>query len=93
MSPHWCLHMASDTPENVARFATKPDVLHSRQLAVIGLFGPDTDLRALVRMPSGRIKQVAPGNRLAQGQVIAIDRKGLLISRQGQTQRLPLLAD
>lgn len=85
--------MAADTPENVARFATEPDVLHSRQLTVIGLYGPETDLRAMVRMPSGRIKQIAPGNRLAHGEVVAIDRKGLLISRHGQTQRLPLLSD
>lgn len=85
--------MASDTPENVARIATEPHVLRDRKLTLIGLFGPDSDLRALVRLPSGRIKEVAPGNRLSVGQVIAIDRKGLLLSRNGETARLPVLSN
>lgn len=83
--------MVSKTPENVARLATQSDALSSGQLVLIGLFGPDDALTAMVRLPSGRIRQVKVGSNLASGRVVAIDHKGLVIERRGTTVRLSVL--
>ena len=83
--------MTAPTPENVAEHATQTDVLDAG-LALLGLFGPEENLKALLRMPSGRIREITPGTKLSQGTVVAIDHEGLVLSRGNKTHRLRMLA-
>lgn len=81
---------AGSRPATVADLATTPQALDEGELALIGLTGGAKGYRALVRMPGGRIKPVAPGARIAWGQVVAIDENGLLFQRNGETRRITL---
>lgn len=84
--------MTPSTPDNVAEFATQTDVLRTG-LALLGLFGPEDNLKALLRMPSGRIREITLGTRLSQGTVIAIDHNGLVLSKGNSTHRLTVLSN
>lgn len=81
---------AGATPAAVAAKATIPGVLALGEVTVIGVFGPESALRALIRMPGGRIREVERGARLSIGAVAGIDRKGVMIQRGGKTRRLAL---
>lgn len=81
---------AGETPANVADIATEPKALDHRGLALIGVTGNAGAFRALVRLPSGRVKQVEPGEKLAAGQVVAIDETGLMLQKNGRTKRLAM---
>lgn len=78
------------TPPNVARLATRDRALTLNDTAVIGIFGPETDLRALVRDRGGRIRRMGPGQRLDGGRIRAIDAAGILIEGGGDLRRLDL---
>lgn len=79
---------AGRTPARVAATATARGVLDRNRLTLIGIMGPASAPRALVRLPGGRIKEVAPGDRLSQGRVLAIDADGLVLQSGGGTRRL-----
>ncbi len=81
---------AGATPANVAEHATQRDVLTHGKLNVLGIFGTDDDLQALVRMPGGRVRRVSKGTRLAAGKVVAIDAGGLMVLKGGRSRRIAL---
>ncbi|TDE40807.1 hypothetical protein [Antarcticimicrobium sediminis] len=81
---------AGQTPATVADLATTPQVLDDHEMTLIGLVGGDQGFRALVRLRGGRIKQVTPGTQIAWGRVVAIDEKGILFQRNGETRRITL---
>jgi Tfp pilus assembly protein PilP len=65
-------------------------VLTLRKLNLLGIFGTDNDLRALVRLPGGRVRQVRTGTRLAAGKVVAIDAEGLILLKGTRSTRIAL---
>ena len=81
---------AGATPANVAAQATIAAVLERNDVSLIGLFGKDSDLNAMVRLPGGRIETVRAGDRLAHGRVVGIDANGVMVQRNGKTRRLAL---
>lgn len=81
---------APETSEMVARKATQSSALKHHSLSLLGLFGSNGNLSAMVRLPSGRVKTVRPGNRLAHGKVIGIDSSGIVLEKSGRTQRLEM---
>ncbi|MEX0319140.1 MAG: hypothetical protein AB3N21_14370 [Ruegeria sp.] len=70
--------------------ATQKGALSRNAVSVLGVFGPDSDLRALMRLSSGRVKEVKPGSRVASGTVVAIDKTGVLLRQSGQTRRIDI---
>ncbi len=80
----------SETSSYVAAQATQKDVVRTDQTLVLGVFGHDSALTALVRMPSGRVQKITPGKRLNGRVVRAIDKNGIVVQKNGELQRLPL---
>lgn len=70
--------------------ATQPGAIDLDRMALIGIFGTDTDRRALVRLASGRIEKVVPGGRLGGATVVTIDKAGLLLLSGGNERRLDM---
>ncbi|KUJ80934.1 hypothetical protein AVO45_06170 [Ruegeria marisrubri] len=70
--------------------ATQRGALSKHSVAVLGVFGPANNLRALVRLSGGRIKEVKPGSRVGSGKVIAIDATGVMLRQSGQTKRITI---
>lgn len=77
--------MANST---VKTAATQKGALKKNSVSVLGIFGPKAELRALMRLSSGRVKEVKPGSRVASGTVMAIDEDGILLRQSGQTKRI-----
>ena len=61
-----------------------------KEMTVIGVFGPEKALQALIRMPDGQIQKVSRGTRLGSGLVTGIDATGLILARGSDTRRLTL---
>ncbi|MGV6850138.1 MAG: hypothetical protein ACWA5A_17330 [Marinibacterium sp.] len=78
------------TPEKVARYATKTIDWDADAPMLIGIFGPEESLSALVRMPGGRIRQLTRGGRFHGGKVVGVDPGGLSFVVGARTRRLPL---
>ncbi len=70
--------------------ATQKGALRKNSVSVLGIFGPKTDLRALMRLASGRVKEVKPGSRVSSGTVVAIDEHGVMLRQSGQTRRIEI---
>ena len=81
---------AGNTPASVAERATTQGALRLSEITVIGIFGPETALEALVRLPGGAIERVRRGTRLRRGVVAGIDARGLMLRRGTRTDRLSL---
>lgn len=62
----------SKAPTNVAKRATDPNELNLSKVNLLGTFGKSGAMRALVRLPSGRVINVAVGDRMDRGRVVAI---------------------
>ncbi|AAV95923.1 hypothetical protein KQ247_02410 [Ruegeria pomeroyi] len=77
--------MANGIVEEAATQAAK---IRANGLTVLGVFGPKDDLRALVRLPGGKIEEVSPGDRTRAGEVMGIDAEGLMLRHGGQTRRI-----
>lgn len=77
--------MANGIVEEAATQAAK---IRANGLTVLGVFGPKGDLRALVRLPGGKIEEVSPGDRTRAGEVMGIDAEGLMLRHGGQTRRI-----
>ncbi|MEP4038189.1 hypothetical protein [Pseudophaeobacter sp.] len=80
----------SETPSRVAKQATQSNALPHRRLSLLGLFGAENNLQAMVRLPSGRVKTVKTGSRLALGRVLGIDTTGLVWEKSGRSQRFEM---
>lgn len=78
------------TSAKVAQLATQTNAVNRGNLSLLGLFGPEDRMTALVRLPSGRTRQVQRGSRLSAGRVVAVDAKGLVLSARGGTQLLEM---
>ncbi|WP_170383056.1 hypothetical protein [Ruegeria atlantica] len=70
--------------------ATQKGALNKSSLSVLGVFGPKSDMRALMRMSSGRVKEVKLGSRVSSGTVVAIDAEGVMLRQSGQTKRITI---
>mgnify|MGYP000692602927 CR=1 FL=1 len=81
---------SSPTPANVAGTATQPGALDASELNLLGLFGTQQEMRALVRLPNGRVKTLRRGSRLARSKVLNIDAEGLLLQRGSDTRRIAM---
>lgn len=79
-----------ETPANVASAATVTADLSPQDPTLLGVFGPEAGMAALVRLPGGRIRKVAAGETLGSGTVVAIDARGLMLRRNGRTERLEI---
>ncbi|WP_226621978.1 hypothetical protein [Alloyangia pacifica] len=58
---------------NVAKNATLSDQIDLRDVSLIGIYGKDSDRRALIRLPSGKYQKVQVGDRIDGGRIAAID--------------------
>lgn len=65
-------------------FATEQGLLDTNQMALIGTMGTEMARRALIRLPSGSIRQVTVGDTLRGRRVDAIEPDRLMMSRNGQ---------
>lgn len=72
----------------VNKAATQPGTLKQNSTSVLGVFGAQDDMRALVRTSSGRVKQIKTGARINSAKVVAIDKDGLILQKNGRTERL-----
>ena len=81
---------ATETPARVAKQATQANMVPARSLSLLGLFGVETDLQAMVRLPSGRVKTVKTGSRLTQGRVLGIDPSGIVLEKHGRSSRIEM---
>lgn len=70
--------------------ATQRGALNKTGMALLGVFGSQDQMQALVRFSSGQIKKVAAGSRLNGGRVAAIDSEGLILEKNGHAKRLHL---
>ncbi|WP_120635610.1 hypothetical protein [Ruegeria sp. EL01] len=70
--------------------ATQKGALKKNSVSVLGIFGPKANLHALMRLSSGRVKEVKPGSRVASGTVVAIDEHGIMLRQSGQTKRIAI---
>lgn len=68
--------------------ATQSGALKKNSVSVLGVFGPKSEMQALIRLSSGRVKKVKPGSRVASGKVIAIDEEGVVLRQSGQNHRI-----
>lgn len=79
---------AGATPGAVADHATDKSALRPGALTLIGIFGRDADLTALVRRRGGRIEKVRIGKSLPEGRVAGIGMDGLVLEKHGKTRRI-----
>lgn len=77
--------MANGIVEEAATQAAK---IRANTLTVLGVFGPSGDLRALVRLPGGKVEEVSAGDRTRAGEVLGIDAEGLMLRHGGRTRRI-----
>ncbi|NOE32667.1 MULTISPECIES: hypothetical protein [unclassified Ruegeria] len=70
--------------------ATQRGALKKNSVSVLGVFGPKAEMRALMRLSSGRVKEVKTGSRVASGTVVAIDEHGIVLRQSGQTKRITI---
>lgn len=78
------------TPPSVAGPATETVVLPRNTPMVIGIFGPDQGLSAMIRMPNGRITTVHRGDKVNGRQVVRIDAKGVVVVAHGREDRFAM---
>lgn len=78
--------VSTDTPsgERVTRAATNRNAINLRDTNLIGVTGPSSSRRALVRLPSGRFVTVEVGDRLDGGRVAAIGDDSLQYIKDGE---------
>lgn len=82
--------MTSTTPRTVAKAATVENALPRNSTSLLGVFGPESNMQALIRLSSGRTKRMRIGGRISGNRILAIDKNGLLLENAGKTQRLAI---
>ncbi len=78
------------TSASVARQATVQNALRLNRTSLIGVYGPASGRRALVRLPSGRYVKVQVGDRFDGGQIAAIGASDLRYVKGGQSYTLTM---
>ena len=81
---------AIPTQASVAQAATVVNAISLSRINLIGVYGSQSDRRALVRLKSGRYVKVEVGDRLDGGQVAAIGPDALIYVKNGRTLTLEL---
>lgn len=79
---------SGESPVGVAEAATLTRAINLREINLIGVFGSESDRRALVRLANGRMVRVGVGDSLDGGQVVAIGGDSLNYTRRGRTVTL-----
>ncbi|MFV0246295.1 MAG: hypothetical protein ACK5IB_14950 [Qingshengfaniella sp.] len=69
---------------SLADQATQRNALNLSKVNLLGTFGSNSTLRALVRMPDGKVLNVAVGDRMDGGRVQAITRDALTYEKSGR---------
>ncbi|MCM2560946.1 amidophosphoribosyltransferase [Lutimaribacter sp. EGI FJ00015] len=80
---------STQTSQKVAEIATN-SIRMSRDAMLIGTFGHEADSTALLRLPSGRVKRVQIGDRVAGLRVTAIMPGQLQATKRGQPVTLTM---
>lgn len=78
------------TRATVARAATDNNAIALGKVALVGVFGTSSNRRALVRMPNGRFKKLAVGDRVDGGRVAAIGDGQLKYKKGSRTVTLEM---
>jgi hypothetical protein len=78
------------TRASVAQAATVVNAISLSRINLIGVYGSQSDRRALVRLKSGRYVKVEVGDRLDGGKVAAIGPDALIYVKNGRTLTLEL---
>ena len=76
----------SNTPAQVAQEATEHTASNLNHIVLLGTFGPQKALQALVRLPNGRVAQVTKGDRIGRQTVYAIDDARIALGQNGRAQ-------
>ncbi|WP_322865667.1 hypothetical protein U5922_005335 [Aquicoccus sp. G2-2] len=74
--------------EHVTELATSSAWLNLDQTILLGTFGAEDDLGALLRLPSGDVLKVHKGDQFGEGEIIAIGGGHVIIDRTGGTTML-----
>lgn len=82
----------SATPPKVAELATSSADIPERGLLLLGLFGTSEEPRAMIRLTSGRIRTVMPGDLVSGRLVAGINDTSVFLAKNGTTLRLSLPA-
>ncbi len=69
---------------SVTKAATESNVLSSRKLNLIGVYGSDSSRRALLRLPNGRYKKVKVGDSVDGSKVTAISADAIRLVKGGR---------
>ncbi|WP_417254961.1 hypothetical protein [Celeribacter sp.] len=77
-------------PANVARAATVQNAINLRKINLIGVYGSNSDRRALVRLPSGRFAKVQVGDKLNGGRVQSIASDSLTYIKGNRSHTLEI---
>ncbi|MAC78958.1 MAG: hypothetical protein CML66_12935 [Rhodobacteraceae bacterium] len=78
------------TPPKVAGLATQSVDMARHHPVVIGVFGPENRMSAMVLMPNGKTEEVGVGQRIHGKQIVSIDKDGVILAHNGRAERLPL---
>lgn len=76
------------TGNAVARNATLDNAINLRDVNLIGIYGSNSDRRALVRLGNGRYVRVTVGDRIDGGRVTAISADALSYEKRGRALTL-----
>lgn len=82
------VQISASGKDRAAQIATTVVPLDSRKTVLLGTFGSESSRQALLRLPDGETRKVAPGDKVDGGQVVAISEDRLLISQSGVTRTL-----
>ncbi|GGE26414.1 hypothetical protein GCM10011360_13490 [Primorskyibacter flagellatus] len=78
------------TRASVAREATLSNAIDLSQINLIGVYGQQSDRRALVRLSNGRYRKVKVGDRIDGGRVLAIGQDTLRYQKNGRNVTLDM---
>ncbi|MFZ5961379.1 amidophosphoribosyltransferase [Thalassococcus sp. BH17M4-6] len=80
----------TDTPAIVAENATRETDANLDALILLGTFGPQDNLTALLRLSNGKIAKVSRGDEIGGDTVIAIDEGRLALAQNGTAHWLAM---
>ena len=79
-----------DTSDHVAKLATIRTAANTRKITLLGVVDTPSERRALVRLPSGRVRTLTTGDVLNGGRVSAIGTAELHYQKANRTRVLTL---
>ncbi|MEO8531063.1 MAG: hypothetical protein ABI459_07555, partial [Deltaproteobacteria bacterium] len=78
------------TTASVAKQATVKNAIDLGSVALIGVYGSQSQRRALVRLPNGKYSRVKVGDKLDGGKVVAISESQLQYQKRSKTITLAM---